>query len=131
MEISNKDIFAIVIFSINVFLFFFPAMNLVNKLKIDDPVGSFAVHYAAGIWGMIATGFFAEGDTGHNSGVFRHGNGDVLAYNIVAMIVISLWNGGWTAIIVSSNRNLLLSRIFLENECFVDYKKLKSGRVHF
>lgn len=75
------------------------AMNLINKLKIDDPVGSFAVHYAAGIWGMIATGFFAEGDEEKNSGVFRHGDGNVLAYNIVAMIVISLWNGGWTAII--------------------------------
>ena len=101
-------------------------MNLINKLKIDDPVGSFAVHYAAGIWGMIATGFFAEGKEEKNSGVFRHGDGNVLAYNIVAMIVISLWNGGWTAIIVSSNKNLFLSRIFLENECFETSRKLRS-----
>ena len=81
-------------------------MTLVNKLKIDDPVGSFAVQYAPGIWGMIATGLFAQGDEKSNSGIFRHGNGNVLAYNIVAMIVISLWNGGWTAIIVSKIKYL-------------------------
>ena len=83
-------------------------MAIINKMKIDDPVGSFAVHHAAGIWGMIATGFFAEGDKPENSGIFRHGDGNVLAYNIVAMLVVTVWNGGLTAIIVSWNSKLSL-----------------------
>ncbi|RME92466.1 MAG: ammonium transporter [Candidatus Hydrogenedentota bacterium] len=33
---------------------------LLNKLKIDDPVGAFPVHGLAGIWGGIATGLFGD-----------------------------------------------------------------------
>lgn len=34
---------------------------LLDKLKIDDPVGAFPVHGLCGVWGGIATGFFGEG----------------------------------------------------------------------
>jgi Amt family ammonium transporter len=33
---------------------------LLDKLKIDDPVGAFPVHGLGGIWGGIATGIFGE-----------------------------------------------------------------------
>ncbi len=35
-----------------------------NKLKIDDPVGAFAVHGANGIWGVLSLGLFADGTYG-------------------------------------------------------------------
>jgi Amt family ammonium transporter len=35
------------------------AADLVEKAKIDDPVGAFAVHGANGIWGTLAIGIFA------------------------------------------------------------------------
>jgi Amt family ammonium transporter len=35
------------------------AADLVEKLKIDDAVGAFAVHGACGIWGTITVGIFA------------------------------------------------------------------------
>lgn len=35
-----------------------------NKLKIDDPVGAFAVHGVNGAWGVIALGLFADGTYG-------------------------------------------------------------------
>ena len=35
-----------------------------RKLKIDDPVGAFAVHGANGIWGVLALGLFADGSYG-------------------------------------------------------------------
>lgn len=35
-----------------------------QKLKIDDPVGAFAVHGANGAWGVLALGLFADGSYG-------------------------------------------------------------------
>ena len=35
-----------------------------NKFKIDDPVGAISVHFCNGIWGVIATGLFADGTYG-------------------------------------------------------------------
>lgn len=37
------------------------AIYLLDMLKIDDPVGAWPVHGAAGMWGLIATGLFGEG----------------------------------------------------------------------
>jgi len=33
-------------------------------LKIDDPVGAFAVHGANGFWGVLSLGLFADGKYG-------------------------------------------------------------------
>ncbi|MFZ5976713.1 ammonium transporter [Hydrotalea sp.] len=35
-----------------------------TKLKIDDPVGAFAVHGANGAWGVLSLGLFADGSYG-------------------------------------------------------------------
>src|SRR5262249_42530071 len=35
-----------------------------RKLKIDDPVGAFAVHGANGFWGVLSLGLFADGTYG-------------------------------------------------------------------
>ncbi len=35
-----------------------------QKLKIDDPVGAVGVHFANGLWGVIAVGIFANGKYG-------------------------------------------------------------------
>jgi ammonium transporter, Amt family len=37
------------------------ASFLLEKLKIDDPVGAIPVHFANGLWGVLATGLFACG----------------------------------------------------------------------
>jgi Amt family ammonium transporter len=40
------------------------AYFLEKKLKIDDPVGAFAVHGVNGLWGVLALGLFADGSYG-------------------------------------------------------------------
>ncbi len=35
-----------------------------RKLKVDDPVGAFAVHGANGFWGVLSLGLFADGKYG-------------------------------------------------------------------
>ena len=49
---------------------------LLEKLRIDDPVGAFPVHGLAGVWGGIATGIFG----GHN-----------LTVQIIGSLVIPVW----------------------------------------
>lgn len=77
------------------------AITLLEKLKIDDPVGCFGVHYAAGLWSMIATAFFAE-DSGSadTTGIFRGGNGKLLGYNLAGCCAITVWSGGLAAIVL-------------------------------
>ena len=36
------------------------AVSLIDKLKLDDPVGAIAVHLICGIWGTLAVGIFGQ-----------------------------------------------------------------------
>ena len=36
------------------------AVSLVDKIKLDDPVGAIAVHLACGVWGTLAVGLFGN-----------------------------------------------------------------------
>ena len=36
------------------------AVALIDKVKLDDPVGAVAVHLFCGIWGTLAVGIFGE-----------------------------------------------------------------------
>jgi len=57
---------------------------LLEKLKIDDPVGAFPVHGLAGIWGGIATGIFG----GHPMQAQLIGSLVIPAYAFVSMFIV-------------------------------------------
>lgn len=61
------------------------ASVLLEKAKIDDPVGAVPVHLGNGLWGVLAVGIFANG------------NPDTAAWNGVASPVTGLLYGGGTA----------------------------------
>ncbi len=64
-----------------------------RKLKIDDPVGAFAVHGANGAWGVLALGLFADGTYGDGwngvkgtvTGLFYGDSGQFIAEAIGAV----------------------------------------------
>lgn len=66
------------------------ASVLLEKLKIDDPVGAVPVHLVNGAWGVLAVGIFANG------------NPDTAAWNGVQSAVTGLVYGGGTQIIAQS-----------------------------
>lgn len=55
---------AVIIGAIAGLLVIWTALFVEKKLKIDDPVGAFAVHGANGFWGVISLGLFADGTYG-------------------------------------------------------------------
>ncbi|MGF7079496.1 ammonium transporter [Mucilaginibacter sp. UYCu711] len=65
-----------------------------HKLKIDDPVGAFAVHGVNGAWGVIALGLFADGSYGDGwngvkgtvTGLF-YGDGSQLGAQCIGVVV--------------------------------------------
>ncbi|MFV9505515.1 MAG: ammonium transporter [Oscillochloridaceae bacterium umkhey_bin13] len=66
--------------------------ELLEKLKIDDPVGAVPVHLMAGIWGTLAVGLFASsaGNTG-TTGLFYGGGATLLISQFVGVLSIGLW----------------------------------------
>lgn len=72
-----------------------------NKLKIDDPVGAISVHCVNGVWGVIATGLFADGTYGDQvngiaggvKGLFYGDVGQFAAQMIVVAVLI-VWGFG-------------------------------------
>jgi Amt family ammonium transporter len=63
------------------------AASLIEKAKIDDPVGAIPVHFFNGLWGVLAVGIFANG------------NPDTAGWNGVATPVTGLLYGGGTQIV--------------------------------
>ena len=61
-------------------------VDLMEYLRIDDPVGAVAVHGAAGIWGTLSLGLFATGQFGAPT--------PTGADNSAASIVTGLFYGG-------------------------------------
>lgn len=70
--------------------------QLLNRLKIDDPVGAVPTHAGGSIWGMLAVGLFVEKDTLENTfsstyGAFKGGHVKILGVQLLACVSITVW----------------------------------------
>jgi len=76
-------------------------LNLLEYLRIDDPIGAVAVHGGCGIWGTLSLGLFASGQYGitgptgaDNSapvtGLFYGGGASVLEAQFIGSAVITI-----------------------------------------
>lgn len=57
---ATVDPWAAVVIGAIASLVMFGAVLLLDVVKIDDPVGAFPVHGAAGLWGVLAVGLFSS-----------------------------------------------------------------------
>lgn len=65
---------------------------LLDKLKIDDPVGAFPVHGINGIWGTLAVGLFGKESMGlMNDGLFLGGGIKQFGAQALGIAVIALF----------------------------------------
>lgn len=70
------------------------AVVIVDKMKIDDPVGAIAVHGVNGFFGTIAVGLFSE-----KNGLFITGETAQLFTQFIGVFVISIFSFGSTFLI--------------------------------
>jgi Amt family ammonium transporter len=64
--------------------------ELLDKLKIDDPVGAVPVHGLNGIWGTIAIGLFGKASLGvPNSGLFYGGGLTQLGIQLAGALAVA------------------------------------------
>ena len=83
------------------------AVRAVERLRIDDPVGAFAVHGVCGVWGTLATGLFAaprlvESVGIGEPGLFYGGGLSQLFTQLIGVGAVALW------VIVASGAIFLL-----------------------
>jgi ammonium transporter, Amt family len=63
------------------------AVVVIDKMKIDDPVGAVAVHGVNGFFGTVAVGLFAE-----SKGLFTTGSADFLGIQVLGVSVIAVFS---------------------------------------
>ena len=73
-----------------------PGCALLNRLRIDDPVGCVPTHCIAGIWGLLSVALFAEKDILENRfsnefGIFKGGPWRFLGIQLLMVVAVAAW----------------------------------------
>ena len=72
---------------------------LLDRLKIDDPVGAVPVHLFCGVWGTLSIGLFAVNPNGlGRSGLFYGGGPELLGIQAVGVVAV----GGFVLVSMSA-----------------------------
>ncbi|XP_033112725.1 putative ammonium transporter 3 [Anneissia japonica] len=77
---------------------------LMEKLKVDDPVGVFPVHGMSAIWSMLAVGLFGRVDNEskliRHNGLFNGGGFELLGIQALGCVSICCWSAGCSYILL-------------------------------
>jgi len=99
--------------------------KLLKKLKIDDPLDAFAVHYGGGVVGLLMSPVFMEGGIVYFTSCEKqeaainnpvdfecdYGPFYTFAWNLCGLVAITAWSGGLCAIMFALLNFLKLLRI--------------------
>jgi Amt family ammonium transporter len=93
---------------------------LLEKFRVDDPVGAVSVHGVCGAWGTIAVGLFANGnapllDEG-SDGLFFGGGVDLLVDQVVGVVAVAAFVIVTTGILFTVIKKLGMLRVSAEDE---------------
>ncbi len=99
------------------------ALFIDSRLRIDDPVGAAAVHGVNGVWGIVATGLFANGVYGQGlngvakgvTGLF-YGDGGQLVAECIGVLANILYVAPMAALAFWIIGKLVGNRASLEDE---------------
>lgn len=103
----------------------FSSEILLRGYRVDVPVDAVPVHYFAGLWGLTATGLFAELDGLRSSyevfnpesrGLLVGGDGSLLGVNLLGAVAITLWVLFWSYGVFAFLRRIHWLRIPEEEE---------------
>ena len=105
------------------------AVELLEWLRIDDPIGAVPVHGVCGIWGTLSLGFFASGQYGvtgplaaDNSaplkGLFYGGGLTVLKAQLVGSVIVTLSTFAVALGVMYAVNALGLLRVSAEGEAY-------------
>ncbi len=83
---------------------------MLDKLKIDDPVGAWPVHGLCGVWGGIATGIFGDLPDGIES------VGAFVTVQVIASVVICVWAFITMSIVFGALKAAGMLRVSAEEE---------------
>ncbi len=97
------------------------ATEILEKKRIDDPVGAFAVHGISGSIGTIAVGLFAlpelSGSVGQgNYGLFYGGGWNLLGVQLLGLIVVCTWGFALTWLALTLIKLIIPVRVSRDEE---------------
>jgi len=90
-----------------------------KRLKVDDPVGAIAVHGVNGLWGVLATGIFADGTAnygGYTVTGLLYGNVGQFVAQVIGAAVCFAWAFGASFIFFKVLNQFVRLRVSPETE---------------
>lgn len=109
-------VFAIIIGAIAGVIVYY-AVEAVERMKIDDPVGAFSVHACCGIWGTIAIGLFAEPALAFGE---YAGEGGLLMGGGTGLLVTQLIGSASTIVFIAVTSVIMFGTLNMVNRLRVD-----------
>jgi Amt family ammonium transporter len=96
------------------------SVQLLERLRVDDPVGAISVHGTCGAWGVLSIGLWAQWDDAflgrEDAGLFYGGGVDQLLMQLVMILIIAAWVVVTTGIVFMILKTLNLLRVSAEEE---------------